>query len=389
VTSAALQLDGEVWLFDCGEGTQRQLQLSSVSQGSVTKVFVTHLHGDHVYGLPGLICGDSLRSAGTLHVYGPPGIREFIHSALRITITKYYPAKLARGVQVHELHALPAPRRGATIPFARAGVTLGYDLYLQEAPGTKQLSWRILSDAVTVEAAPIQHVVPCIGYVITEQMQHRVDPQKVKALGIKGPTIGQLQSGTSVVLEDGTQVQPEDVRGGIRQGRRVVILGDTCDPSNILAIGSNPDLLVHEATYSSDLMAKALQRGHSTAGMAGAFAKRLHASVLAITHFSNRYNPSANTNRTSKQAAGESNGSSSDSEEDVADAAIHFLVEEARGAIDSKDGKPPPEVIPAKDFMMLSIERHPFSDDATATKDPVVKVYETGGRHASRRNLFT
>jgi len=236
VTSAALQLDGEVWLFDCGEGTQRQLQLSSVSQGSVTKVFVTHLHGDHVYGLPGLICGDSLRSAGTLHVYGPPGIREFIHSALRITITKYYPAKLARGVQVHELHALPAPRRGATIPFARAGVTLGYDLYLQEAPGTKQLSWRILSDAVTVEAAPIQHVVPCIGYVITEQMQHRVDPQKVKALGIKGPTIGQLQSGKSVVLEDGTQVQPEDVRGGIRQGRRVVILGDTCDPSNILRL---------------------------------------------------------------------------------------------------------------------------------------------------------
>ena len=127
------------------------------------------------------------------------------------------------------------------------------------------------------------------GYVITEKDKYKVCPEKADAIGDKS-LLGKLQSGETHTLEDGTVLRPEDIYGKEKRlGRKVVILGDTSDPSGIAEIGIGPDLLVHEATYAAGLQHMAKKRGHSTARMAGEFARGIGAKTLAITHFSNRY----------------------------------------------------------------------------------------------------
>ncbi len=257
VTGIALRLPpqhGSVWLFDCGEGTQHQLMQTSLKLNGVDKIFVTHLHGDHTFGLPGLLSSRAF-AGGTEPVllYGPPGIRELVMNCLRLTETN-----------------------------------LGYALHIHEidAPGVV-----LEDDYCTVEAAEMSHRIACFGYRITEKPKPgKLDVSKLEALGIApGPIYGQLKQGLDVRLADGTTVRASNVTGPELPGRIVTILGDTAPCDNAIRLAKDADVLVHEATFEAELSDKAIEYGHSTTIHAADAAKRAGARRLVLTHFSTRY----------------------------------------------------------------------------------------------------
>jgi ribonuclease Z len=258
VTSIALRMPqkrGTFWLFDCGEGTQHQLLRSPFRLSRLEKVFVTHLHGDHLFGLPGLLSSRaSLGGSDPLELYGPAGLREFTESALRIT-----------------------------------GTHLGYPLEIHEiGEGT------VFEDhAFKVEAALLDHRIDCFGYRVTELPHSGTLNTKLLAeKGVPpGPVYGTLKRGEDVKLDDGRWIRSADVIGDPVQGRVVVVLGDTKPCDNAVELAKDADMLVHEATFAQDLVEKAAEYGHSTAMQAAETARSAGARKLLITHFSSRYKP--------------------------------------------------------------------------------------------------
>ncbi|WP_239618566.1 ribonuclease Z [Cohnella mopanensis] len=258
VTSIALRMPqnrGTFWLFDCGEGTQHQLLRTPFRLSRLEKLFITHLHGDHLFGLPGLLSSRaSLGGTDPLELYGPPGLREFTESALRIT-----------------------------------GTHLGYPLHIHEiGEGTI-----FKDDAFIVEAALLDHRIDCFGYRITE-LPHSgaLDTKLLAEMGVSpGPVYGKLKSGVDVELEDGRTIRSADVIGEPLAGRVVVVLGDTKPCDNAVELARDADLLVHEATFAHELAEKAEEYGHSTARQAAETARSAGARKLLITHFSSRYKP--------------------------------------------------------------------------------------------------
>ncbi|KAI8097382.1 beta-lactamase-like protein [Halteromyces radiatus] len=316
--SMALRVDGDIWLFDCGEATQHQFQKSSLKMGRITKIFITHMHGDHCFGLGPLMCSmtDNLNPEKKLQlqdatqqeqppidVYGPARLRRW----LRTTLSSTY-SNLGRYYRVHEILG----------PEEEESIDDPTHFHPQELLGT---TVRLTPAAVldvgrgfTVTATAIKHSIPSLGFVIQEpDVMGKLDrdtlvPQLLRnaeALfrqqGIKQPLVllGRLQrEGKPIQLPDGTWLNPPDKK----QGRQVVILGDTCDPSSIIPYCQSPHLLVHEATNAwtsldRDNLAttealveeRAVQHGHSTPQMAGDFALRIGARTLILTHFSARY----------------------------------------------------------------------------------------------------
>ncbi len=238
---------GDRILFDCGEGTQRQL-VQSVGLTELTEVFLTHFHADHWLGLPGLLKTFDLRARERpLAVHGPPGLRELITLAMRV-----------------------------------AG-RVRFELELVElAPGD------VLERAgYKIAPVPVAHRVSnAFAYVIYEDPRPgEFDPKAATELGVTpGPDFGRLQRGETV---DG--VRPEQVLGPARAGRKVVISGDT-SPCETLAIASHAaDLLLHEATFAEEERDRAAETGHSTAGQAATLARDAGVTMLALTHFSTRY----------------------------------------------------------------------------------------------------
>jgi ribonuclease Z len=258
VTSVALQMPqnrGAFWMIDCGEGTQHQLLRTPFRLSRLEKLFVTHLHGDHVFGIPGLLSSrSSLGGTEPLTLYGPSGLRELTETALRIT-----------------------------------GTNLGYELHINEIGEGSVFE----GEAFTVAAAKLEHRIDSFGYRITERP--RAGALNVKLLdemGVpSGPAFGKLKAGTDITLEDGRTIRSSDVVGHPIPGRVVVVLGDTmpCDSAVELARGA--DLLVHEATFSHKLAEKAREYGHSTAVDAAETARAAGVRRLLITHFSSRYKP--------------------------------------------------------------------------------------------------
>jgi ribonuclease Z len=258
VTSVALQMPqnrGAFWMIDCGEGTQHQLLRTPFRLSRLEKLFVTHLHGDHVFGIPGLLSSrSSLGGTEPLTLYGPSGLRELTETALRIT-----------------------------------GTHLGYELHINEIGEGSVFE----GEAFTVAAAKLEHRIDSFGYRITERP--RAGALNVKLLdemGVpSGPAFGKLKAGTDITLEDGRTIRSSDVVGHPIPGRVVVVLGDTkpCDSAVELARGA--DLLVHEATFSHKLAEKAREYGHSTAVDAAETARAAGVRRLLITHFSSRYKP--------------------------------------------------------------------------------------------------
>ena len=243
---------GERLLFDCAEGTQRQLMRSSVGLPDLDEIFITHLHADHYLGLPGMLKTFALRQRDTpLTVYGPPGLQDLYGSLGRVF------GKLSYPVEIDEL---------------RAGETLARDGY------------RIL-------AFPVDHGVSAVGYAIVEdERPGRFDVETAEALGIPhGPERGALQRGETVTLADGRVLTPDAVVGPARPGRCIVIPGDTAPAETVRTLAEGADVLVHEATFADEEADRAAETMHSTARQAAEVARDAHVRLLALTHVSPRY----------------------------------------------------------------------------------------------------
>jgi ribonuclease Z len=246
VASVAVIMDGRVLLFDCGEGTQHQLMRSDdVRAGGIEAIFITHLHGDHLFGLPGLL--SSLGLGGRrdpLIVYGPPGIVAYLQS----------------------------------IPY----FGIAYELRVMEIePGDVRRG-----DGYRVRCAPLVHHAPCFAYRIDEDARPgRFDADRARALGVPpGPLFGKLQRG-----EDVDGVRSADVVGPSRPGRSIVYCTDTRPCPSAVELARDADVLIHESTYDASLSAEAKARDHSTASEAAGVARDANAGRLILTHFSPRY----------------------------------------------------------------------------------------------------
>ena len=248
-----LRRDGERFLFDCGEGTQRQMIRFSTGF-TVSHVFLTHLHGDHVLGLPGLCQTlDFNDREEPLAIHAPPGTRRTVENLVGVT-----------------------------------GARPGYPVRVSDAqPGEVVLQ----GSEYEVRAFATDHRTQSVGYVLIEDdRKGRFDRERAEELGVpEGPKFSRLHEGETVELDDGTVVEPEQVVGPPRPGRRVVYTGDTRPTGATVEAATDADLLVHEATFAEDRAERAGQTGHSTARQAADLANRAGAKQLALTHISSRY----------------------------------------------------------------------------------------------------
>lgn len=251
-----LAAEGEgYWLFDCGEATQHQILHTSLKPRKIGKIFITHLHGDHIFGLPGLIGSRSfLGGEERLDIYGPPGLSEWLKTTLRITNTH-----LNYELVVHEI-----------------GEGVVYE----------DVNYR-------VTAKPLQHIIPCLGFRIEQKpLPGKLLIDKVKEAGVpKGPLLKQLKSGENVKLEDGRVVLSKDVTGDPQEGFTVAILGDTSYCIAAVELAKKADILVHEATFDIATGNLAKEYGHSTIGDAARVAQEAGAKALIANHISARFMP--------------------------------------------------------------------------------------------------
>jgi ribonuclease Z len=245
---------GEQLMFDCGEGVQRQMVKAKVGFHRRMKVFVSHLHGDHVLGLPGLLQTMALLGRERkLEVYGPEGIGRFlecVRESLQFGLT--FP------VEIREV--------------------CGDGVVCEERD-------------YTVEAVRSDHVVSGFVYAFVEKPRAgKFYPKKARALGVpEGELWSRLQRGESVELGDGRVVGPEEVLGSLRKGRKIVYSGDTRPFEAFVGFAAGADLVIHESTFDDALAEKAGLDGHSTPSQAALQAKKAKAEKLVLTHISARY----------------------------------------------------------------------------------------------------
>jgi len=256
VTSIGLRLLDErkaLWLFDCGEGTQHQILSSPLKLSKLEKIFITHLHGDHVFGLPGLLSSRAYQGGTTpLTVYGPPGTERMIATTLELSQSR-----------------------------------LNYELLIVEHTGGIVFE----DESFVVEAGLLEHRIDSYGYRVTEKDRPgSLDPSKMAEYGLKpGPLFGRLKRGESITLDDGRTIAPQDVLGTPKPGKIVTILGDTRPCEGVLPLAQHADVLVHEATFTHDLADTAHEYYHSTSRQAAEAAVAANVGQLILTHFSSRY----------------------------------------------------------------------------------------------------
>ena len=467
VSSYALRLTDEIWLFDCGEATQHQLMRSNLRYSKITRIFITHMHGDHIFGLPGLICALSGSSAekrrvhnkdpDPLYITGPPGICEFVKASiicsrtvlgLPLVVTEltapgngvpgfgsndgkndqaavqkqmHFAAdgrcKMFLGERWPDNGAATAPTFKDRESWSKAWsgeLELPFWTVHREKRGNVGGTRGGAAGGLVVRAAPLRHPVPCFGYVVDEPDQAgRIEVEKCVALGLPpGKEYSRLKAGFDVTAPDGTVIKPEQVLGCDRPGRRLCLLGDTCDSIGIARLAKGADVLIHESTFARYKHDEAVYKGHSTSQMAGEFARMIKARNLLLTHFSNRYG-TANTrqggtdgseNNSSDTNNGYRNKQQHDDEveDDMAlpeDAPIDMrqaeheeftLVEGlVREAAEAKGDK---RVVAASDFFAFNVQRRESfdkTDDAKGNRDalfdgpliaPLLETYEDARR---------
>lgn len=252
-----LQERGTVWLFDCGEATQHQILKSSIKLSKLEKIFITHLHGDHIYGLPGILTSRAYSGGKTpLTIYGPIGIKNYVTTVLLMS-------------QAH----------------------LEYDLHIEEISENLNEGFIFEDHQFLVEIAKLEHRIDSYGYRITEKDQpgHLLFEKLEKAGVPPGPLFSQIKKGNDITLDNGQKLIATEYVGPNQKGRIVVIMGDTriCENSSKLSI--NADVLVHESTFTEDLQELAYKYYHTTAFQAAKLAQECHVNELILTHLSSRY----------------------------------------------------------------------------------------------------
>ena len=252
VSAIAVKRGPEVLLFDCGEGTQRQFMLSTLSFMQVTRIFLTHFHGDHFVGLPGLVQSMSMNGRDApLDVYGPRGVEQLVTELLSL-------GYFTPGFQVRakELAA------GASLDCGDYAVT-GFEAV---------------------------HTVPGLSYMLEEKARPgRFSLERAKELGIpEGPLYSRLQAGEAVKAH-GREFRPEDVMGPPRRGRKIVYTGDSMPNDALIERARGADVLIHDATSDAALEEKANRYGHSSSRQAAEVASKAGVGLLVLTHLSPRY----------------------------------------------------------------------------------------------------
>lgn len=262
--SIVVKYDSELLMFDCGEGTQRQMGIAGLSPAKKMKIFISHMHGDHVLGLPGLMQSMALLGReNSLDIYGPKGIRRFVESVSdAVQFNPTFP------VHVHEI---------------RAGQTNDERLY-------------------EIHSARADHVIPCLGYSFVEKPKPgRFNVQMARKLEVpEGPLWKTLQTGKPVTV-NGRNIDPHRIVGPSRPGVKIVYATDTRPARRIISLALKADVLIHDACFDSSLEEKASRDGHSTAAQAASVAKKAKVRKLVLTHISARYRDPAPLLREAKK----------------------------------------------------------------------------------------
>lgn len=260
VTSIALSMLNErnaIWLFDCGEATQHQILRSQIKLSKLEKIFITHMHGDHIFGLPGLLSSRSFQGGDSdLTIYGPVGIQAYVETSLKLS-----------------------------------GTRLTYKIIFEEIePGL------IFEDEMfTVTADELDHGMLSYGYRIVEKdKQGALDAACLKEDGVEpGPIFQRLKNGEVVTLPDGREIDGENYIGAPQKGKIISIFGDTRETASEFALAENADVLIHEATFEGDKGKMAAEYMHSTTIQAAELAKKAGVKKLILTHISSRYDRDA------------------------------------------------------------------------------------------------
>eukprot|EP00469_Lotharella_globosa_P019116 CAMPEP_0167815028 /NCGR_PEP_ID=MMETSP0112_2-20121227/2775_1 /TAXON_ID=91324 /ORGANISM="Lotharella globosa, Strain CCCM811" /LENGTH=438 /DNA_ID=CAMNT_0007714363 /DNA_START=160 /DNA_END=1476 /DNA_ORIENTATION=+ len=294
-TAIGVKLETESYLFDCGEGAQLQAMKSErFSLSSVSTIFITHMHGDHVFGLLGVLCevqmiavdlakkiGQHPRNIRPIRVFGPPGIADFL-KVLMTTATD---------------------GRGPSVDICELVQTSPKAPYSQGNMNVRQLQcdqkgvWHIIQDKgecpKTVKAVLIPHKpeMSTLAYAVEEERSlGTLDVDKLNKLGVPpGPIYKEIKKGKTVTLPNGQKIDGKDFLGPSSAGRKLAIVLDTYDSSPALELAQDADLVIHDSTFHSEMAKEAYDKGHSTSAQAGVFARKAGAQNLALTHFSNRY----------------------------------------------------------------------------------------------------
>lgn len=250
-----MQERGTFWLFDCGEATQHQMLYTTLKPRKLEKIFITHMHGDHIFGLPGLLGSRSfLDGKEPLTIYGPKGIKEWIQTTLRLSRTY-----------------------------------LQYPLHIEEIDEGVIFE----DDLFRVVAKNLDHVIPCFGYRIFQKpLPPMLLIDKALQLGVpKGPLLAKLKNGQDVVLDNGETIFSQDVTTEPINGFSLAVLGDTRYCQSAIELSQDVDVVIHESTFDGGTEELAKPYGHSTVTEAAKVAKESNAKHLIINHISARFLP--------------------------------------------------------------------------------------------------
>ncbi len=254
LTSVLLRREGDLFLFDCGEGTQIAFRRLNLRWKKISRIFISHTHADHVTGLAGILSLSSqVERSEPLHIYGPPKVRAYID---------------------HYINVL--------------GIYINYEIVIHESMDEGLLC---RGDDFEVHTMRLRHSKPCMGYSLVEdERPGTFYPERATELEVpRGPLWSQLQAGNDVTLEDGSTVTPDQVMGAARAGRKFAFVTDTLMCPGLDEFVSNADLLICEGMFTHDLRNSARDKKHLTAAQAGALARRAGVRRMGLIHYSPRY----------------------------------------------------------------------------------------------------
>lgn len=261
VSSLVLKLLDEInqiWMFDCGEGTQRQILETTIKPRKIEKIFITHLHGDHIFGLPGFLSSRAFQASDEqtdIDIYGPIGIKNYVQTSLKLS-----------------------------------GSRLPYQINFHEFDESS-LGKILETDKFIVYAEKLAHTIFCMGYrVVQKDLEGTLDAERLKAAGVNfGPLFGKIKSGQDIVLEDGRTIYAKDYISAPKPGKIITIIGDTRKTPASERLAKNADVLVHESTYGKGDEKIARNHGHSTNMQAAQVAKNAGVEKLLLNHVSARF----------------------------------------------------------------------------------------------------